>query len=342
MWFLREKMSVLLWHLGVSGLCLDESHSLFVCIMWAHTHTNTNTVCVCVCLHLNYPRWNAHTSYHWAPFCRSPHKNVTDVKHAQSAGSTQPVRWVASTQDPVNEEFILSIMSVCCPWYTLNQSAEECNRRCDCVKHAAESYSRTHTENKSRHSTWVRVYSRCSAACSFCHICLWFQGRRSETQTGTMSQQEHFQQVGDGVSACSSMCAGVIRILELTQCKCAFTRPGIVWALHPKWNFCRQWLLFSAAAANWWDFGADTQYFHAIMATNIQSLPRADMVESSQKKLFCYNRPLFISFRLCSHLKEHFNVLSTKQFTDPRPPLLSSGFGSSHHSMKINFVLANL
>lgn len=41
-------MSVLLWHLGVSGLCLDESHSLFVCIMWAHTHTNTSTVCVCV------------------------------------------------------------------------------------------------------------------------------------------------------------------------------------------------------------------------------------------------------------------------------------------------------
>lgn len=46
--FKSLRMSVLLWHLGVSGLCLDESHSLFVCIMWAHTHTNTSTVCVCV------------------------------------------------------------------------------------------------------------------------------------------------------------------------------------------------------------------------------------------------------------------------------------------------------
>lgn len=127
--FKSLRMSVLLWHLGVSGLCLDESHSLFVCT-YVGTHTQTPTPCVwvCVCLHLYYPRWNAHTSYHWAPFCRSPHKNVTDVKHAQSAGSTRPVRWVVSTQDPVNEEFILSIMSVCCPWYTVFKHAKPISR----------------------------------------------------------------------------------------------------------------------------------------------------------------------------------------------------------------------
>lgn len=110
--------------IGVFLVCVWTSHTARLCVcMWAHTHTNTLTPCVC--LHLYYPRWNAlsktnrfvpRTTECLSAEKHPPHKNVTDVKHAQSAGSTQPVRWVVSTQDPVNEEFILSIMSVCCPW----------------------------------------------------------------------------------------------------------------------------------------------------------------------------------------------------------------------------------
>lgn len=58
--------------------------------------------------------------------------------------------------------------------------------------------------------TWVHVYSRCSAACSFCRICLWFQGRRSETKTWTVSQSSTF----NSSSVSQHVCRRRFRTLE--------------------------------------------------------------------------------------------------------------------------------
>lgn len=95
-------------------------------------------------------------------------------------------------------------------------------------------------ETKSEKSTWAHVYSRCSAACSFCRICLWFQGRRSEMKTETVSQ--HVEQ---RVAARLQRWSGYQSKLGVAQRKCASTRPDIVTVL--KWS----WLYFTVAAANW-------------------------------------------------------------------------------------------
>ena len=181
-------------------------------------------------------------------------------------------------------------------------------------------YSRTDTENKSRHSTWVRVYSRCSVACSFCHICLWFQGRRSETQTGTMSQQEHFRQVGDGVSACSSTCAGVnqdIRAYTMymcihtpRHCLSAATEVELLQAVTS--IFC-----CSCQLVGFWGRYSIVSCHHD---DKYSEFARSWHGGKFSEKFFCYNRPLFISFRLCSHLKEPFGVLFYKTVYRSRRP----------------------
>lgn len=59
--FKSLRMSVLLWHLGVSGLCLDESHSLFVYICGhTHTHKHQHRVCECVCVCIFTTRGGMH------------------------------------------------------------------------------------------------------------------------------------------------------------------------------------------------------------------------------------------------------------------------------------------
>lgn len=86
---------------------------------------------------------------------RSPHKNASRLTHAHT---------------PARQEFIKKTVR--------NSSNQQKNLA------VMQSGQVQGGEGTTAAGTWVRVCSRCSAACSFCHICLSFLGKRSEKETG--------------------------------------------------------------------------------------------------------------------------------------------------------------